>query len=292
MITKGQTVVVTGATGSQGGATARQLLADGWQVRALVRDLASPAARRLAEAGAEPVPGDMADRQSLIAAMRGVHGVFSVQPSKQDPHFEVRMGRNVADAASAAGVRHLVYTSVGGADRNPTAPSWISKTEIEQYIATLGMPTTILRPVMFMENHASPGSGVTSEVSLTRMIPPQARVQLIAVRDIGAFAALAFADPEHYAGKALELAGDELTGAQLVAAISAAIGRPLNTEPLPAETLARFGLDRDKISDTLSFGGWRADIPALRAMHPGLLTFDAWLAIEGKAKFADLLALR
>jgi uncharacterized protein YbjT (DUF2867 family) len=286
-------VLVTGATGNQGGATARHLLADGWRVRALVRDPEKPAARQLAEAGAELVTGDMGNRDTLDAATRGVYGVFSVQPASGAPDFvadEVRLGVNVADAAHAAGVRHLVYTSVGGADRGSGISHWNSKWEIEQHIRALGLPATILRPVQFMENHTSPLYGVAGETALIRMIQPGSTVQLIAVSDIGAFAALAFADPGYYLGKAIELAGDELTREQLVAAISRVIGRVLEVAPLPREVLVKSGINVDDLESARSFGGWQADIPALRALHPGLMDFDTWLAREGAAKFAALFA--
>ncbi len=292
MITSDKTVLVTGATGNQGGATARHLLADGWQVRALVRDPAAPAARALADAGAELAIGDLADRASLEAAVKGVYGVFSVQAAgftQESVSIEVRQGNNIADAARSADVQHFVYTSVGGADRQPRIPSWLSKAQIEQHIATLDMPTTILRPVMFMENHASQLIGVLSPTALIRMIEPGQRVQLIAVRDIGAFAALAFGDPDTYVGKAFELAGDELTGTELVAKISASIGRELNVEPLSDDVLAVFGQSSADIAANERFGGWQADIPALRRLHPGLLTLDDWLATDGKASFAALL---
>jgi uncharacterized protein YbjT (DUF2867 family) len=288
-----QTVLVTGATGQQGGATARRLLADGWPVRALVRDPASPAARKLSAAGAELVTGDMADRDALDAAVQGAYGVFSVQPARQAPHFnddEVRLGVNVADAAHAAGVRHLVYTSVGGADRATGISHWNTKWEIEQHIRRLDLPATILRPVQFMENHASQMYGVTGEAALIRMIPASMSVQLIAVTDIGAFAALAFANPGFYLGQALELAGDELPRAELVAAISRATGRVLEVEPLPREVLSRLGVNVDDVDKATSFGGWQADITALRKLHPDLMDFETWLSHEGRAAFATLFA--
>jgi Nucleoside-diphosphate-sugar epimerases len=117
-----KTILVPGATGQHGGAAATHLLADGWQVRALTRDPSSRAARALAQAGAEVVAGDMGDRASLDAAMRDVYGVFSVQPPDWSPSDasaaeELRLGRNVIEAAREAGVRHFVYSSVSGADR-------------------------------------------------------------------------------------------------------------------------------------------------------------------------------
>ncbi len=284
-------IVVTGATGLQGGATARHLLAAGepWHVRALVRDPSTPAARDLARAGAELVTGDMGDRASLDAAFAGAHGVFSVQPAHDAPHFdtdEVRYGVNVADAAHAAGVRHLVYTSVGGVERGSGISHWNTKWEIEQHIRSLGLPATFLRPVMFMENHASAKYGVTSPTALIRMIAPGARVQLIAVEDIGAFAALAFADPATYLGLSLELAGDEVTREELVAAIGRATGLEPAVTPVPREVLAAQGVNVDNVQRGGSFGGWQADIPALRRLHPGLMDLDTWLDRHGTALFA------
>lgn len=284
-------IVVTGATGQQGGATARQLLADGWRVRAFVRDPGR--ARDLADAGAELVVGDMGDPDSLRAAADGAYGMFSVQPAAMAPHFdtdEVRFGVNVADAAQAAGVRHFVYASVGGAERGSGISHWDTKWRIEQHIRELGLPATVLRPVMFMENHTSPVFGVTGPAALIRMIPGDAHVQLIAVRDIGAFAALAFANPGYYLGKALELAGDQLSRDELVTAVSEATGHVLDTTPLPADVLGQVGSDPEDLTRARSFGGWQADIPLLRSLHPGLMGFRTWLAGDGLPKFTSLFA--
>lgn len=288
----GRIVLVTGATGKQGGATARHLLAAGWRVRALVREPNGERASALAEAGAELVAGDMTDRASLDSAAAGAYGVFSVQGlasmAEDFAPTEVAMGVNVADAAAAAGVSHLVYASVGGVDRNPVPWHWKTKARIEAHIRGLGLPYTFLRPVMFMENHASRTPfGLVGEVALVRVASPGVRIQLIAVTDIGAFAALAFADPERYVGRSLELAGDEVTREQLVEAISRAIGRPVNVDPLTAETLAEYGIDQYRMQGP-RFGGWQADVPALRALHPGLLDVDGWLAAGGAARLAAL----
>ncbi|WP_433246392.1 NmrA/HSCARG family protein [Streptosporangium sp. CA-135522] len=288
-------ILVTGATGQQGGATARRLLADGWRVRALVRDPSTEAARAIADAGAELVKGDMDDRASLDAAAEGVHGVFSVQPPATAPHLddeEVRLGVNVAEAALAAGAGHLVYTSVGSADRGTTVNHWNTKWRIEQHIRALGLPHTILRPVMFMENHIEGPFGVFGETPLLGMIPAHATVQLIAVTDIGAFAGLAFADPDTYLGKAIEIAGDELTRQQLVTAIEEAVGRALPIAPASREKPTEAGADGGNAARTESLGGWQADIPALRALHPDLMDFATWLDREGGARFTALAAGR
>src|SRR5687768_11494908 len=149
-------IAVTGATGQQGGAVARKLLADGWQVRALTRDTDKPVAQELASLGAELVPGDMDDRVQLDSVFQGAYGVFSVRNywlANGGFEGEIRQGKNVVDAASAAGVKHLVYSSVGSAHRGMGQKHFDSKWQIEQYIHSSSVPYTVLRPVFFMENH-------------------------------------------------------------------------------------------------------------------------------------------
>lgn len=290
------TALVTGATGLQGGAATRHLLAAGQHVRALVRDPAAPAAQALARAGAELVPGDMDDRPSLDRAMRGAHGVFSVQPTAgypgTPPGFttddELRLGVNVAEAAKDADVRHFVYTSVGGAERSSGIRRWESKWRIERRISALALPATVLRPVRFMENQSDPRLGVRGGI-LADVFRPEIPVQLIAADDIGAFTALAFADPDHYVGRAVELAGDELTMPQIAAGISRATGRDVSYRPIPREALA--GGDPDGIAGYdfgNDHGGWRADIPMLRRLYPDLMDFDTWLTKQGTARFEAL----
>jgi len=127
-----ETILVTGATGQQGGAVTRHLLAGGWRLRALIRDPDKPAARALAENRVELVQGDLNDRASLHRALKGVYGVFSVQNfwlPDVGAEGEVRQGKNIADAASAAGVQHIVYTSVGAAHRGMGQAHFASKWE-------------------------------------------------------------------------------------------------------------------------------------------------------------------
>ena len=148
-------VLVTGATGRQGGATARHLLARGFRVRAVTRDPDKPAARALAERGAEVVRGDLDDPASLESAIRGADGVFSVQNFWETGfEREVKQGIALADLAQAAGTRHFVYASVGSAHRKTGLPHFESKWQIEEHIRAIGLPHTVLRPVWFMENWA------------------------------------------------------------------------------------------------------------------------------------------
>src|SRR5512141_1602929 len=185
-------IAVTGATGQQGGAVARKLLADGWKVRALTRDGSKPAAKDLASRGAEIVPGDMENRSELDAAFKGAYGVFSVQnfwlPNVQY-EGEIKQGKNVADAAKAAGVQHLVYSSVGSAHRGMGQKHFESKWIIEQYIQSLGIPYTILRPAAFMENYNWSRPYILHGVFQGRGLRPDKSSQIVAVEDIAVFAA-------------------------------------------------------------------------------------------------------
>jgi uncharacterized protein YbjT (DUF2867 family) len=275
-------VLVTGATGGQGGAVARSLLGRGWQVRALVRDPDKPAARDLAALGAQLHVGDMDDPQSLRAAAQQAYGVFSVQPdfpADPRPEAEVRQGRNVADAAASAGVAHLVYSSVGAVGRNSGVAHFHSKEEIEAYIDALGVPATVLRPVFFMENWRyllPPANGGERVGALA--LDPDTSLQMIALRDIGRIAADAFDRPGHLLGRKLDIAGDELTPGQISDVFAKADGIPTRFEPLPIEQLRAHAEQLALMFTWFNEHGFRADIATLRRQYPGLLTLEDWAA--------------
>ncbi|RST16658.1 NmrA/HSCARG family protein [Streptomyces sp. WAC05374] len=278
-------LLVIGATGLQGGATARELVRRGRDTAALVRDPRSEAARALAALGVRLVTGDLDDEASLRAAMEGVHGVFSVQNFMTPKGLggEVRQGRAVARAAKATGVAHVVYSSVGGAERDSGVPHFDSKRHIERYLEGLGVPTTVLRPTFFMDNFAAHGpQNVDGTLVVQLALKPDTRVQFIAVDDIGYFAAEAFDHPEQYLGRAVELAGDELTATEVAEAFAARSGLPARFEELPLDAVAGNPYIPNAPEIALMFEwfqehGYRADIPALRAAHPGLQTFATYL---------------
>ncbi|GHO72642.1 hypothetical protein KSD_04130 [Ktedonobacter sp. SOSP1-85] len=277
-------LLVTGATGRQGGAVAKHLLAAGWYVRALTRDQNSPAARALQRLGAEVIQGDNDNRASLRAAMKSAYGVFSVQFASYAD--EVRQGKNVAEVAQEVSVQHFVYASTAGApDQARLRP--FSKWDVEQHIQALELPTTILRPTAFMDYIIGPTFGVPRG-TFTSSFDPDVAVQLIAVDDIGALVALAFEHPKFSIGKTLEIAGDALTPPQIAAAISCTIGRTLPSVNIPMETLRQQNADAALAYDFVNRGGYRADISTLRKLHPGLKDFATWLEKEGKAKLEAL----
>ena len=278
-------ILVTGATGRQGGAVVRHLRARGASVRALTRDAASARARALAADGVELVTGDMEDPPSLEQAMRGSYGAYSVQDFTVGTEREVRQGTNVADAARAAGVEHLVYSSVGGAERDSGIDHWDSKWKIEQHIRRLGLPATVIRPASFMENYYIPA--VEKGILKGRLVDPiraGTPYQTIATDDVGKFVALAFAHPGEFVGTQLEIAGSELTNEQAAAVFARVIGRPVRFRRLPMPVVrTAMGRELFQMFRWFNDGGYRADIAGLRARYPELelRTLEDWLRDEG-----------
>jgi len=283
-----KTIVVLGATGQQGGAVARALLAEGrWQVRAISRNPNSEAARRLAGRGFEVAAADMDDPASLRAALKGVHGVFSVQGTEQGGDVETRRGVAVANAALAAGVGHLVYASVGGADRRSGVPHFESKWRVEEHVRGIGVPATILRPVFFMDNFAKPAMRAVLIALMRAYVPREKPLQMIATADIGRWAARAFADPGTFVGRAEEIAGDELTRPQIVATFKRhgwSAGLPFAAPKLLLRPLPH---DVRRMFEWFGAAGYAADIPSLRARQPDMLTFEDWLSARGGAPSQD-----
>lgn len=272
-----KTILVTGATGQQGGAVARCLLQDGWKVRAFVRDHDKPAAVALAEQGAELAVGDLMDRHSIDAAVRGVYGVYSVQTFRDaGPDGEFKQGANLADAAAEADVEHFVYSSVRGADRDSDL-GWVgSKHRLEIYLREKGLPLTVWRPVTFMENYLRMRDDIMAGRFASPM-PADFWAQLIAVDDIGRFVALSFRERDRFLGAATEIAGDEMLVSQVVETFAKAIGRPLVYEQTPPPP----GMPAPAPRDLREAPPRSADIPALRALIPDLLTLEEWIVKTG-----------
>ena len=270
-----KTILIIGATGQQGGAAVTHLLADGWHLRALARHPDSLAAQRLVWAGVELVPGDLLDRDSLDRAVEGAYGVFSMQGLSQGPDDEETEGKNVADAAAAAGVRHFVYDSVEGAE-NEAGPAWVvSKHRIEEHIRQLGLPATIWRPVTFMENYLRQRDGVLGG-KLTGPLWPESMSYLIALDDIGRFVALAFREPERFIGTSMAIGGDAMPMTQVAETFSISLGIPVAFEHTEMERIP---------SPPRPIPGEpqpvRADIAACRELLPEMTTLAQWIARTG-----------
>ena len=277
-------IAVTGATGTQGSAVAKKLLADGWKVRALTRAANKPTAQELKALGAEILAGDMDNRAEMDAAFKGAYGVFSVQNYWLPTvgfDSEIRQGKNVADAAKAAGVIQFVFSSVGAAHRGMGQRHFDSKWAVEQYIPTLDMPYTILRPAFFMNNYNWSRPAILNGTFTGMGLRAEKGFQTIAVEDIAVFVALAFADPAKFHGQTLELAGDELTETQIAEVFSKVIGRPVTLVKSSGGTGRRTEEEMKAMIAFFNGQGYSADIPALRKLHPGLLTLEQYLRKNG-----------
>ena len=291
MLTTDKTVLVTGATGRQGGGVIRHMLAKGWNLRGLVQDAGSEAAQRLARQGVEVVQGNFEGLESLERAARGVYGIYSVQNFwTVGATREIQQGKNVADVAKKAGVAHLVYSSVGGVERNSGIGHWASKWAIEQHIRALGLPATMIRPAAFMENYYSDQVEIgILQGKLVDGVRADVPYQTIAADDIGAFVALAFERPGEFIGQDLEIAGSELTNPQAAEVFSRVLGKPVVFEELPLPVIrSAFGEEWYQMYHWFNEGGFQANIAELRRRYPEvrLQTLEEWLRNEGWHKRA------
>lgn len=286
-------ILVFGATGQQGGSVAVALLKAGWSVRALVRDPASNKSVALRDAGAEIVQGDFSDAASLRAAMDGVHGVFSVQPSSPGGTVtdddEIRFGVAIADLARACGVAHLVYSSVASVEAGVGLGHFESKARIEAHIGTLPLNATIIRPSTFMEMLVMPGFGLDSGHFNFFMRPDQP-MGVLAVGDIGKCVAAIFADPARFSGATLDLAGDTVTGRDLATLFTEAAGRTITYARFPDEVLAANPF-LEKLTDMLDRAQPANEVALteLRRINPEMQSMRAWLAGDGREAFSAAL---
>src|SRR5258708_7021004 len=229
-------VVVTGSTGNQGGAVARGLLERGHKVRAVTRDPNLSQAKSLANAGATLVAASLEDTAAIAKALEGATALFAMTtPFGGGTEVETRQGVVAADAAKAAGV-HLVFTSVNSADRQTGVPHFDSKYEVEKHIAKIGVRATILAPAFFMENLYF-GKEQLAKGIYAVALPPTRKLAQIALADIGAVAVRVLEDAGRFTGKRVDLAGDELTGNDVVAILSRVTRRPFSYYPIPLHVI-------------------------------------------------------
>ncbi|MBL1109499.1 NmrA family NAD(P)-binding protein [Streptomyces sp. 5-8] len=274
------TVAVTGATGAQGGATARAALAAGHHVRALTRRPDSPAADTLRQLGAEVRHADFDDRASLDAALAGADALFAVTtPFGTGTDTEIRQGKALVDAAAGARIGHVVLTSAAHADRGTGVPHYESKWVIERHLRASGLPWTVIAPAAFMDNYAGGWTldGLRSG-NFAWPMPSDLPLTLIPAADIGAFAALVLGRRDDFAGHRLDIASDACTPAQIAAALGAAAGRPITHEEVPLAYVRTHSEDLAAMFAYFTGTGLDVDVAGLRHAYPevGWHTFGAW----------------
>ena len=275
-----RSVLVTGATGHQGGAVARELLARRYHVRAMTRHPDSEAARELADLKAEIVQGDYDDPDSLPKAIEGVWGVFAVQNSwEAGAEGEEVQGIRFARLCREAGVSHFVYSSVASADRQTGIPHFESKWHIEETVRALGFPSqTVIRPVFFMENFLGPWFRPGLEDGkLAVAIKPTTALQMISVLDIGRYGAWAFEEHHRLNGRAIDIAGDERTMPETAEIIGAAADREIEFVSVPIEEVRKSSNDAAVMYEWFDAVGYDVDIKAL-ARESGIrpMTLVEW----------------
>lgn len=272
-------IAVVGATGEQGGAVARTLLAQGVPTRALVRDPVADKATALAGRGAELVAADLEDDASLRSAFSGAAAVFAMaSPTpERGADGEAAHGRAIADAAASIGVAHVVYSSVDGVDRNSGIPHFESKLEIEHYLRELGVPSTFVRPVFFMDNFARfmVPTEEDGAVVVRMPMPGDVPLQMIASADVAAVSTVALLEPERIESGVVQIAGDELTGEQIAAAYGEHRGLEGRYEAVSTDVL-----DEDSKAMFEWFArlpAYQADFAATKRLHPQVMAFAQWL---------------
>lgn len=278
-----RTILVTGATGRQGGAVARELLRRGYAVRGLTRNPESTRARALTSLGAEMVAGNYDDAASLRAALAGTDGIFAVTDFWEHGYErEVTHGKNLVDAALRSGTAFFVFSSVGSAHRDTGIPHFDSKREVEEYLADSGLDHAVLRPVSFIENWSVDGE----EIDAGRIAAPgdpDKPNQYISVRDIGRFAADAFDDPDAWNGRSLDIAGDEISLTRICEILTDVTGHSVVPVRISWEDFEdSAGAEMTVMTRWFDEVGYSADLAALRREQPGMTTMEDYLVNEAR----------
>jgi len=293
-------VLVTGATGAQGGATARALLAAGHRVRILARNPAAHEARALSSRGAEVAKGDMNDPASLVAAMAGAYGVFSVQrPDTDGSDSERRHGYALVEAAQRCGVQHFVHTSVCEAGKHAGFPRWESgywhqkywtdKWDVEEAVRSAGFPHwTVLKPAFMMDNFAEPKATFMfphlRQGKIITALLPQTRLQFTCADDVGAFACAAIAEPERFDLRNIDLGTESLTMDEVAALLGRVLHKKVEAQSVSPDQAIAAGLFPGwvRTQEWINEVGYRADVAALASYGISLTRFEAWIERHAK----------
>jgi uncharacterized protein YbjT (DUF2867 family) len=288
-------VLIFGATGNIGGATARELLQRGWQVRAVTRNPGGNKAQALSELGAEVVKADMDDRKSLEAAFDGMNRVLSIQNwTVSGVEGEVRQGKLVAEVARSAQVEHLVYGSAGIGETGTGVPHFDSKLEVEDYMRKLDLPFTTIRPGPFMElmtqKELFPALGIWG--AAPKIVGWDTPKPWVAVRDIGVAAVNIFSDPQNWMGREIDLMGDVKSLAECQAVFSRIKGKKPFRVPIPVGLFSKMAG-----KELVVMWQWLAEwmktdgtdrtwdmVETSRELVPGLLDVDSWVRLQAGGK--------
>jgi uncharacterized protein YbjT (DUF2867 family) len=282
MVANQRNILVTGATGQQGGSLTRLLLQKKHKVYALTRNTQSPAAQDLRNRGANIVKGDLDDSDSLMRAVKDLESVFLMgTPFEDGTEGETRRGKSMADIAKENNIEHLVYSSVANADKNTGIPHFESKYKVEQHIKNLGIPHTIIGPTFFMENLLGPG---LQQGQLALPLSSSTTLQQSALENIGEFSALVLERRKPFLGKRIDIASDEVTGEQAAKILSNELRQRIRYVPVPLEQVYQANEDMARMYEWYEKAGTGIDISSLHQEYPEVnwLSFRDWAKLRLK----------
>ena len=275
------TVLVSGATGNQGGAVALALLASGHKVRALTRNTESSRARQLADQGVELMQGNLDDVDSVNLALQGIDSFYLMgSPQEVGIDGETKQGIALAHAAKAANVGHLVYGSVANANLDTGIPHFDSKYRVEECIKTLGVPYTISAPVFFMDNVIAPWAmDALKGGKIMHAMPGNRALQQVSVQNIGEFVASLISRREEVFGKRFDFAGDEPTGDECATTVTRITGHRVIYEALSVSNVKQQSDDMAAMFDWFDRVGYNVDIPGLHKRFSDVdwQSFSQWV---------------
>lgn len=266
-----KSILVIGSTGKQGNAVVKQLLTDGWHVRAFTRNKHNDSLTSINDQHLEIFEGDLSNQQSLLQAMEDQYGVYSVQPIiKDNVAEELRQGKLIIESAEKQNIQHIVYSTAGGVNRDRTGPHFEALAEIENVLRTSTLNYTIIKPSFFMDNFLRITKIEDNTIKIPQFITPDIKFAMISSIDIAKIAAHIFSDTQTYRHQAIEIASDELTLNEVVETFAEVTGKETVIEgEFVSGTAERSWLEEK---------GYVVDFAQMERLNPQRLTLAEWIA--------------
>ena len=273
-------VLVTGATGKQGGEVINSLLDFGHIVRGMTRNPESKRAKFLADQGVEIVRGDFKDSDSLREALKGVDAAFLMgTPFEEGVEEETNQGITFINLAKEIGLKHLIYSSVGSAHKKTGIPHFESKFRVEEHLRKIDIPYTIVRPVYFMENLLAPWAfPALREGKIEAPMPPDRKLAMLALHDLGRFVVHVLENRKRFLGQAIDIASDKVSHGEIARILSRVLDRKIKFHQQSYSDIEAYGDDMVKMYKWMNEFGYDVDLVELKSNYPIIkwTRFDEW----------------